>query len=313
MDLASEVDRMPEFASPMLRRWELGNALRRLREERQMTIADVTAAMKERYGSSFSTTKLSRMETAKRGVIPRDVHDLCVLYDVPDEERERLMELAKSSRDSEKIQADNEARGYLWYIALEQIAAQVREYSSMFIPGLLQTAEYATAVENLTLLSPTYYYLDLPVEELPDTAEGRSQLRLERQKLLEKADPLQLHVIVDEGALHRRLPVPGVMKRQLRRLLDVSTREHIRIQVMAFEAGIYPGSETAHWQIVDFPPGDQYPPRTVYLESPTGSRIYEQETVVRAMSDTFETLTKLALNPLESRSLVERAMNDHSD
>ena len=48
---------MPEFAGAMLLRWELGNALRRIRDERGMTIAEVTTAMKDRYGSSFSVAR----------------------------------------------------------------------------------------------------------------------------------------------------------------------------------------------------------------------------------------------------------------
>jgi transcriptional regulator with XRE-family HTH domain len=125
---------MPQLVSSMLRRLELGNALRRLREERHMTIADVTAAMKERFGSSFSTAKLSRMETAKRGVIPRDVHDLCDLYGVPEEVREQLMELAKEAREQDELAEQPELRGLSRYSAIERIATRAREYSSMYLP-----------------------------------------------------------------------------------------------------------------------------------------------------------------------------------
>jgi len=296
---------MPEFASPMLRRWELGNALRRIREERGMTIADVTAAMKERYGSSFSTTKLSRLETAKRGVIPRDVHDLCVLYGVSENERGHLIELAKGSREPERFQTDDDTRGYQWYIELEQIAASIREFSSMFVPGLLQTAEYAMVVESLTLLSPIYYYHGLPTEDLPDTAEGRSNLRLERQKLLEQDNPLELHAVIDENAFHRRLPRSGVMDHQLRHLLEVSTRPNICIQVIPFSVGLYPGAETSYWSILDFPPGDHFPRRTVYAEAPTGPRILDHEVDVARIDNAFETITRLALSPRDSRSFIE--------
>ena len=301
---------MPEFTSPMLRRWELGNALRRIRDERNMTIADVTVAMKERYGSSFSTTKLSRIETAKRGVIPRDVHDLCVLYGVPDEERNRLVELAQLSKGPEQLQTEDDARGYKWYMVLEQVASRLREFSSMFVPGLLQTAEYALTVENLMLLSPVYYYSDLPKEDLPDTAEGRSALRLERQKLLEQDNPLHLHVVVDENALRRKLSPPGVMSRQLQHLLEASTSPNIRLQVMPFEAGLYPGAENSFWSILDFPPGDRYPPRTVYVEVPSGPRILDHEADVARMDNAFETIARLALDPQASRALIERILTD---
>ena len=301
---------MPEFANPLLRRWELGNTLRRLREERSMTIADVTVAMKERYGSSFSTAKLSRIETAKRGVIPRDVHDLCVLYGVPDREREDLIELAKASRAVERVQVGYDTRGYLWYVALEQIASQIREFSSMFIPGLLQTAEYALAVENLTLLSPEYYLSELPTEDLPDTAEGRSDLRLERQKLLEQGAGLHLHVVIDENAFRRKISPPGAMAKQLQHLLEASGQPNICLQVIPFEVGLYPGAETTYWSIVDFPPGDRYPPRTAYVENPAGSRIIDHEADITRLEHAFKTMTRLALDPRKSRSLIEQILTE---
>jgi len=303
---------VPEFTSPMLRRWELGNALRRIRDTRGMTIADVTIAMKERYGSSFSTTKLSRIETAKRGVIPRDVHDLCIIYGVPDDEREHLVELAKLAREPEDFQTDDDSRGYLWYIALERIATRLREYHCVFLPGLLQTAEYAMAVENVAFLNPEYYYTDLSMEDLPDTAEGRSALRLERQKLLDRNDPLELHTVIDEGALHRRFPQqPEVMERQLRHLIEVSKRPNIHIQVIPFGVGLYPGAEISHWSILDFPPGDHFPTRTVYLEAMMGPRTVDHEADVARIDGAFTTLAShIALDAEDSRSLIERILND---
>jgi transcriptional regulator with XRE-family HTH domain len=250
---------MPEFASPMLRRWELGNALRRIREERGMTIAEVTAAMKEHYGSSFSATKLSRMETAKRGVIPRDVHDLCLLYEVPDADREHLVELAKSARVPEAPGGDEQNRGYLWFAALEQVATGIREYSSMFVPGLLQTADYARVVENLQYAAPEYYGPRLEAGNISENAEDRVKLRLDRQRLLEREDPLRLHVVIDAAVFRRRLPEPEMMRRQIEHLIRMSKRPNILIQVMPFEAGLYPGSECSYWAILDFPPEPDQP------------------------------------------------------
>jgi transcriptional regulator with XRE-family HTH domain len=310
--VVQEVGMMPEFAGPMLRRWELGNALRRLREDRGMTIAEVTTAMKERYGSSFSPTKLSRMETAKRGVIPRDVHDLCVLYKVPDEEREYLVELAKSTRDYDKQHLDDvlARQGYSVYLALEQTALQSREYTTMYIPGLLQTAEYAQVVENLSYISPAYY--NVREEDIPETTAGRVHLRVQRQEVLHRAeDPLRLHVLIDENALRRRLKESGVMERQLRYLLTESERPNISIQVLTFETGLYPGAESGYWTILDFPPDDLHPNRTVYLEAARGPVLFDRETEVAGMVAAFETLSHLALDLDRSRDFIEKVLLRH--
>ena len=302
---------MPEFAGPMLRRWELGNALRRLREERGMTIADVTAAMKERYGSSFSPTKLSRMETAKRGVIPRDVHDLCVLYEVPDERRTHLVDLAKSTREYDKQNLEDvlARQGYSLYLALEQTATEAREYTAMYLPGLLQTEGYARAVEELSYVSPAYY--NVREEDIPETTAGRVQLRVQRQQVLLREDPLRLHVIIDENALRRQLKEPGVMAEQLRHLLAMSERPNIRLQVIPFSVGLYPGAESVYWTILDFLPGDLQPTRTVYLEAARGPVLFDRESEVAGMVAAFETLSQLALDADRSRDLIEQVVSSH--
>jgi transcriptional regulator with XRE-family HTH domain len=301
---------MAQLATPMLRRWELGSALRRLREERQMTIADVTVAMKERFGSSFSTTKLSRMETAKRGVIPRDVHDLCTLYGVPEKEREHLMELAKSAREPDEWHADTDPRGYRRYVALEQLAVASHEYTMTYIPGLLQTAGYAQAVEDLIYLATDYY---VAMVDIPERADDRVDLRIQRQQLLSTDTPLHLHVIIDENALRRRLPQAGVMAGQLRHLLNESARPNIRIQIMPLDVGLYPGSESSYWTVLEFPEGEQFPPRTGYVEGVSGARLIEREADVTRMASGFEVLTRMALNSAESRVLIERVLSEYSD
>jgi transcriptional regulator with XRE-family HTH domain len=299
---------MPEFVGPMMRRWELGSALRRIREERGMTIAEVTDAMRERYGSGFSTTKLSRMETARRTVIPRDVHDLCLLYEVADDERDQLVELAKAAHKLEMPRSDEAHRGYLWYIALEQVALKIREYSAFFMPGLLQTNEYAAVVENLQFVAPDYYNPRLEPEEVPENAADRVKMRMERQALLDRADPLELHAIVDESALYRRLPNHEVMREQLRHVIEMSKRTNIIIQVMPFEAGLYPGSECSYWSILDFQDGAQQPPTTVYAEAASGVQILDREPEVMRLTSAFTAMSALALTPEASRELIERTI-----
>ena len=299
---------MPEFAGPMLRRWELGNALRRLREERRMTIAEVTEAMKDLYGSSFSTTKLSRMETARRGIIPRDVHDLCVLYGVSDEEREHLMELAKSSRRQDEWHADTDPRGYRRYVVLEQVATAVSEYAGMYIPGLLQTRAYALTVEKLQNMAPDYY---IPMFDTPELADERAHFRVERQKLLSGNVPLRLHSVIDENALRRRIAQPGVMAEQLAHLAAISTQENVTIQIVPAERGVYPGAESNYWAVLDFPEGDEHPARAAYAEQVLGGRVIEREGDVARLASAFEVLTKIALSPDESRALIVQVLSEH--
>jgi transcriptional regulator with XRE-family HTH domain len=306
MDLPREVGRMPESTGALRLRRELGHALRRIREERGMTIAEVTTAMKERYGSSFSITKLSRMETARRSVIPRDVHDLCMIYEVPDDERERLVELAKLAHDSgSPVTLDKQLSGYLLYVALEEIASGIREFASSFVPGLLQTPGYARVVEGLQFIAPEYYSPYSEIEDVPRNADDRVKLRLKRQELLDQEDAVSFHVLIDESVLRRRLPDKETMRDQLQHLITISQKPHVTIQVIPFEAGLYPGSETAQWLILDYTDSTDQASTTVYMETANGAQIIEREADVSRMAGTFEALTHLALDPHATRALLE--------
>lgn len=295
---------MPEFAGPMLRRRELGTALRRIREKRGMTIAEVTAAMEDRYGSSFSIAKLSRMETARRAVIPRDVHDLCVIYEVSDEERDRLVDLAVEAHTSELPLRNNQVRDYLWFVTIEKIASSIHEYSALFIPGLMQTAAYALEVENLQVKAPDYYSPYIDRGTILKHVDDRVKLRLDRQEILVRENPVQLHALIDEGALMRRFSDPKVMEQQLNHLLELSKRPNIRIQVIPFELGLYPGAESTYWSILDFPEGEDHPLRTVYLEASTGVQITERDSDVSRMTSAFDTLARMALDFSASRDRI---------
>jgi transcriptional regulator with XRE-family HTH domain len=303
---------MAEAARPMLRRLELGNALRRLRDERGMTIAEVTEAMRERFGSGFSTTKLSRMETARRGAVPRDVHDLCVLYGVEQAERERLIELAKSSRQLDELQAGLNPGGYGAFIALEQIAVRVRQYSAMFVPGLHQTEQYSSMVENVDSLIAPGFYNDQG-DGIPERAPDRVALRARRQQLLRGPRPLQCHTILDENVLLRRTPKPELMAQQLRHLLEQSRWENVRIQVIPLDAGIYPAAETSGWHLFDFPAGLDQPTRTGYMETVFGGRLVERESEVARLADAFAILEGLAYSPQDSRRRIEDVLAQYED
>ncbi|MBR7839355.1 helix-turn-helix domain-containing protein [Actinospica durhamensis] len=297
---------MADVARPMLRRLELGNALRRLRDERGMTIAEVTEAMRVRFGSSFSPTKLSRMETARRGAVPRDVHDLCVLYDVDPGERERLIELAKSARKLDDLQVGLNPGGYGAFIALEQLAVRVRTYSCMVLPGLHQTVEYSTMIEKLDVVAPPGFYR--PGEGIPERSHDRVILRSQRQQLLTGEQPLLHHAILDENVILRRTADPGVMRGQLATLLERLSWPNIRLQIIPLEAGIYPASETATWHLLDFPDEPNQPARTGYMESIFGGRLIERESEVARLAEAFGILEDTALSPELSRQRIEQAL-----
>src|SRR6266516_2550754 len=129
--------------SPTVRRRRLGLELRRLREQAGMTCEEVGRHQ------DCSGPRISRIETGHIGIRPGEVRELLDLYDVTEESaRDALVSIARDARKkgwwrqySDVLPAWFEAR-----VGLEAEAAVLKEYETQFVPGLLQSKEYAHAI-----------------------------------------------------------------------------------------------------------------------------------------------------------------------
>ncbi len=131
---------------PTVLRMLLGAHLRRLREAQGVTREDAGWEIRS------SDSKISRMELGRVSFKERDVADLLTLYGVSDsEERDRLLALARdaNTRGWWHRFGDVLAGWFQFYLGLEAAANLIRTYEVQFIPGLLQTQEYARAVVML--------------------------------------------------------------------------------------------------------------------------------------------------------------------
>jgi Domain of unknown function (DUF5753) len=148
------------------------------------------------------------------------------------------------------------------YLGLEQTATSIRAYEIQFVPGLLQTEDYARAV---TLLG----HANAPADEL----DRRVRLRMARQELLTRAQPAHLWAVLDEAVLRRPIGRPGVMRGQLKHLLEIAYRPNVTIQVIPFHYGGHVAAGGA-FSILRFAEPDL--PDVVYLEQLT-SALYLNE------------------------------------
>ncbi|GII84833.1 transcriptional regulator [Sphaerisporangium siamense] len=208
---------------PTVLRMALGHHLRRLREARGITRDEAG------YAIRGSESKISRLELGRSPIKTRDLADLLTLYGITDErEREALTAMA---RQAGLPGWWHEFAGLLpgWfepYVGLEEAASVIRAYEVQFIPGLLQTPDYARAVIRL-----------VHGAEPPDDIDRRVGLRMRRQHRLLRADGLRLWAIVDEAALRRPLGGPGVQRAQLEHLITAAAAPNISLQVLPFAAG----------------------------------------------------------------------------
>jgi hypothetical protein len=234
---------------PTALRIMLGGHLRRMREAARISRADAGWQIRA------SESKVSRMELGRVGFKERDVSDLLDLYGLQDEqERSRLMELARAANNPGwwSRYGDVMPSWFANYVGLEVAAKLIRTYEVLFVPGLLQTETYARAVVQL---GKAY----LP----PDEIDQRVALRVTRQQILTRADPVRLWVVIDEAVLRRPIGGREAMCEQIEHLLKVSQLPNITLQVMPFSSVGYPGAGGA-FTIMRFPEGDL--PDVVYIE-----------------------------------------------
>jgi transcriptional regulator with XRE-family HTH domain len=271
---------------PSVRARQLAAELRRLRDETGMTGEEVG----ERLG--WSAAKVSRIETARIAVTPADATRLLDLYGASGQRRERLAELSRSAgeRGWWDAYADTLDLEYATLIALQDQAEQVRLYAPQTVPGLLQTEQYAHQIIRATLLITP-----------PGEIERRVQVRMRRQEVLDRDEPLNLSVVLDEAALLRRVGGAEVMRDQLRHLAEAAVRPNIEVQVLPASVGAHPAT-SGEFVILQFP--ELSAPDVVYLENMTSNIYVEQEAEVYRYNLAFDGLRSLALDPGESRKMI---------
>jgi transcriptional regulator with XRE-family HTH domain len=263
--------------SPTLRRRELGARLRELRQRADLTIEEVAARL------MVSATKISRLETAARGVVLRDIRDLCDVYDVDPEDRERLMRLARQSRERSWWQ--EYGLPLFTFVGLEAGAASILDFKAGVVPGLLQTEEYARTVLDATLPDPG-----------PDMVQRLLDARRKRQRLLDGDQPVRLTAILDEAAVRRVVGGAAVMREQVRALVERAGLPNVEVRLLPFEAGAHPALES-NFTIFEFA---EDVPDVVSIEGLRGENYLESPADLTRYRRVFERLRVLALPPAES-------------
>jgi transcriptional regulator with XRE-family HTH domain len=274
-------DQGPVVSSAILRA-----ELVRLRRDKRLTQEDVARSL------DWSSSKLIRIEGGRSSVTQVDLSALLAKYGAG-AENDRLQRLNRSARergwwDAYKNDFDAE---YLNFIGYEAGASFIRQ-SSMVIPGLLQTPEYA---ETLAI-----------GRVHPDKIDSVVSLRIQRQRELAERDdrPYQYYVL-DEAVIRRHVGVrtdPGIMPTQLRAIADrAENDERLTVRIIPFETGAHAGL-LGVFTLLEFA---ESLPDILYLDPGRGTIILEQEPdVVSEYRDDFESLLDPALPEEKSIELI---------
>ena len=245
----------PEVGSgPTVLRILLGAQLRKLREQKGISREEAG------YTIRASESKISRMELGRVGFKERDVSDLLILYGMGRaEDRDSLLGLVRDANAPGWWHrfADVLPSWFQSYVGLEAAASLIRTYEVQFVPGLLQTQEYARAVINLGRTGTS----DLD-------ADQRVTLRMARQQVLHRPRALRLWAVLDEAVLRRPIGGADVMRGQIEHLITVTKMPNVTIQIVPFGAGGHAAAGGA-FSILRFP--DEQMPDIVYAEQLTSA------------------------------------------
>jgi transcriptional regulator with XRE-family HTH domain len=272
--------------TPTVRLRRLAAELLRLRNAADMT----REAVAERSGINVAT--LYRLEHAKVRPQTRTLVTLLDLYGVADSDRDQLVALLRDARQKSWLQTYESDLPdiYTTYIGFEGEASAVWNFEALYVPGLLQTPEYARAVIRA----------DLPTE----TAEGVAQrvaVRTERQSVLTGGSPLELWAIADEASLRRQVGGRQVMREQLSRLLEATEAPNVTLQALPFNSGAHAGMRGS-FVLMRF--DDVSVPDVIYVDSMSGDLFLEADADVRRYTLAFEHLRATALSPDSSKTLI---------
>ena len=287
---------LPEAGSaggPTVLRMLLGAQLRKLREARGFSRE--TAGWEIRSSES----KISRMELGRVGFKERDVADLLTLYGVPEgEEREALLSLAREANAPGWWQRYSDVLPHWFqpFLGLEAAAALIRTYEVQYVPGLLQTRDYARAVIAFGHGSAT-------AEEI----DRRVAVRMGRQQMLTRPEAPALWAVIDEAVLRRMIGGNEVMRMQIAALIEASKLPNVTIQVVPFSAGGH-SADGGGFTILRFP--DQGLPDVVYMEQMTTALYLDKRDDVDVYAVAMARLCVEAEPPARTVKFLERILRD---
>ncbi|MFI0356296.1 helix-turn-helix domain-containing protein [Actinomadura sp. 9N407] len=275
--------------TPTVRGRRVARELKRLRLSAGLTGEQAVAEI------GWDTAKLSRMENAKMRITSGEVMELLEVYGISGDQRTELVRLAREARQKGWWHSYEDVikSGFNDYLGLEAEAFGYHCYDTQLVPGLFQTADYATAVFRGAAPRTT-------VE-----VERNVEARLARKdRLFDSEQPLNVWQIVEEGALRRIVDGPTTMHAQLRHLQELAELPNVSLQILPFIAGVHPAID-GPFTLLTF---DGYPD-VLYAEHVAGCVYMEKPDQTRRGKVIFDHLRASALNAKDSVSLI-RTMID---
>ncbi|GHE27828.1 helix-turn-helix domain-containing protein [Streptomyces capitiformicae] len=273
------------------RRRQLGAMMRKLRAQKGLTLEEAGRLV------GVSKATVSRYETQAGPVKWLVIDALCREYGATDAERRAVVNLAKNAKEQGwwSSFADSIPESMNLLLTLEDEAVHESHFCCVYVPGLLQTRAYSTALQRAN---------DVPLE--PTEIERLVDIRMKRQEILARPKPPRLWAILDESVIRRVVGSPQTMKDQLDRLLEANESPHITLQILPFSKGAHAAALGSFVIIGGLEPALD----VVYVDFHTGALFLEQEDELEKYRLAFEYLRAQALDMEASSAMIHDARKE---
>ena len=273
-------------SAPTVLRMVLGKRLRHLREQAGVSFEDAARAIE------VTPLTVRRIEKAEVGLRIPYVRELLHTYGVPESEVEDFLSMAREANQPGWWYSYRDVLPdwFSAYVSLESEASVIRLYEPHYVPGLLQTHDYAAALMHIGFPNETKEDID-----------RRVALRLKRQDLLAKSEAPAVWAILDETVLRRPVGGVEVMRAQIDRLNEVLDMPKVRIQILRYSVGAHPG---AFGPFHHFRFGFSELPDVVYTESLVGSVYVDQPADVVTYLEVMDRMSVQAEPVARTRAIL---------
>ncbi|MYW68309.1 helix-turn-helix domain-containing protein [Streptomyces sp. SID8379] len=278
-------------SEPTARQMRLATELRRLRNAAGLTSREAATLL------GVSPAQISQIEAALAGVSEKRLRLLAAHYACTD--TELISALVAMATDRTRGWWE-EYRGslphpFLDLAELEHHASHMREVQFLFVPGPLQTEDYARAVYSFR--TP-----ELPPEEL----ELRVRHRMQRKVILDGPAPVPYEAVIHEAALRIMVSDRAAARAQLVQLLELSQTDHVDVRVIPFALEGFAGAAST----MTLAGGTLPQLDTVVRDAPHGAAFVDSEAQLNAFRTLFRKVEAMSLDSARSRDFIHRVTKE---
>ncbi|WP_180686539.1 helix-turn-helix domain-containing protein [Streptomyces gossypiisoli] len=282
-------------AAPTVGQVVLGKRLQELREAAGLKREEAARVLR------VAPATVRRMETAEVALRIPYLQILLPAYGVPEDEVTAFVTLAEEANQPGWWQrfSDVLPDWFSLFVSLEGAARLIRSYEPHFVPGLLQTEDYARAVLEAGTIGQSGG---------TEMIERHVSLRMARQELLRRPDAPHLWVIMDETVLRRPVCTRReVMGAQLDRLLEAAESDRVTLQVAEFAGGPHPGTY-APFSLFRF--AEPELPDMVFTEYLTGALYLDSRSEVSTHLEVLDHMTAYAASAQRTKKILQECRGD---